>query len=211
MGRGEFFKHRGWPLDGPAVNRIDLLDLADLKLVRIEDTGSSWRVAPSHQGMALADQHDHDEALPDGGVRLDWQDVRPVLDAVVICWERGGAGRFDSVALPEIADEMGPHTDHLLVQRAVDMLEADGWVECEHEMGTPYPLGARPTAKALGLARGWPGSEAALAEHLTTALKQLIEAEPDEGKRRKLAMVRDLLIELGARTASELAGKLIGV
>jgi hypothetical protein len=50
-----------------------------------------------------------------------------------------------------------------------------------------------------------------LAEHLTTALKQFIAAEPDEGKRRKLAMVRDLLIELGARTASELAGKLIGV
>lgn len=211
MGRGECFKHRGWPQDGPAVNRNDLRDLADLNLVWIEDTGSSWRVAPSYQGMALASRHDRDEALPDGSVRLDWQDVRPVLEAVVICWERGGAGRFDSVALPEIADELGPHANHLLVQRAVDMLEADGWVECENEIGTPCPIGARPTAKALGLARGWPGSEAALAEHVTTVLEQLIAAEPDAGKRRKLAMVRDLLIELGARTASELAGKLIGV
>ena len=31
------------------------------------------------------------------------------------------------------------------------------------------------------------------------------------GKRRKLAVVRDILIELGARTAGQLAGKLIGV
>lgn len=179
--------------------------------MRIEDTGSSWRVAPTHQGIALADRYEHDEALPEGSVRLDWQQVRPVLEALVTCWERGGAGRFDSVTLPEIADDLGPHSDHLLVQRAVDMLEADGWVECEHEMGTPYPLAARPTAKALGLARDWPGSEGSAAEHLTTVLEELIAAERDPGKRRKLAMVRDLLIELGARTAGELAGRLVGV
>jgi hypothetical protein len=35
--------------------------------------------------------------------------------------------------------------------------------------------------------------------------------EPDDGKRRKLAMIRDLLIELGARTVSELAARLAGV
>lgn len=212
MAGGELVKHSGWSADAPAVSRSDLEDLAELKLVRIEDTGRSWLVAPTHQGTALADRREHDDALPRGNVRLDWGDVRPVLEAILACWERDGAGPYDSVALPEIVDELGPHTDHLFVQRAVDMLEQDGWIECEHEMGTPYPLGARPLAKALGLARGWPSSDAAAAlEHMTAALEQLIAAEPDAGKRRKLAMVRDLLVELGARTASDLAAKLIGV
>ena len=31
---------------------------------------------------------------------------------------------------------------------------------------------------------------------MTAVLEQLITAEPDEGKRRKLAMVRDILIQL---------------
>ncbi len=38
-----------------------------------------------------------------------------------------------------------------------------------------------------------------------------LPAEPEEGKRRKLAVVRDILIELGARTAGQLDAKLIGV
>lgn len=213
MARGEFVKHPAWPnADGPAVNRNDLAELAELKLVRIEDTGSSWRVAPTQQGVALADRHNQDEALPDGSVRLDWEHVRPVLEAILACWERSGAGRFNTVALPEIVDELGPHTDPLFVQRAVDMLEQDQWVECEHEMGTPHPLGVRPLPKVLGLARDWPTSDGtAAAERMTAVLEQLIAAEPDAGKRHKLAMVRDILIELGARTAGELAGKLIGV
>jgi hypothetical protein len=64
----------------------------------------------------------------------------------------------------------------------------------------------------LGLARGWPTTDGmAAAERMTAVLEQLIAAEPDKGRRRKLAMVRDILLELGARTAGELAAKLIGV
>lgn len=213
MAGGEFVKHPAWPnAEGPAVNRNDLEDLAELKLVRIEDTGRSWLVAPTQQGVALAERHDHDEALPPGNVRLDWEHVRPVLEAILACWERSGAGQFDTVALPEIVDELGPHTDPLFVQRAVDMLEQDEWLDCQREMGTPYPIGVRPLPKVLGLARDWPTSDGtAAAERMTAVLEQLIAAEPDEGKRRKLAVIRDTLIELGARTAGELAGKLIGV
>jgi hypothetical protein len=212
MADAEFFQHRGWPESAPPVSRNDLEDLAELKLVRIEDTGRSWLVAPTHRGIAIADRHDYDEALPPSNVRLDWEHVRPVLSGIVACWEHTGGGRFDSVALPEIVDALGPHVDPVFVQRAVGMLEEDGWVECEHEMGTPYPLGVRPLAKALSVTRDWPSADgAAAAQHLTTVLEQLIAGEPDEGKRRKLGMIRDLLLELGARTASELAGKLIGV
>jgi hypothetical protein len=208
---GELVKNHGWSYDGPAVNRNDLQDLEDLKLIRIERNNGSWLVAPSHQGVSLAELYERDAAVPANTVRLDWDGVRPVLEAILACWERSGAGRFDSVALPAIVDELGPHADPVFVQRAVDMLEQDEWVECEHEMGTPYPLAARPRRKALGLSRGWPAADSVVAsERLTAVLEQLIAAEPNEEKRGKLALVRDVLIELGARTAGEITARLLG-
>jgi len=152
------------------------------------------------------------KALPATSVRLNWENVRPVLDAILTRWERDGAGRFDSVALPHIIDELGPHTEPVFVQRAVEMLEQDGWVECQHEMGTPYPLAARPLPKLLGLSRDWPTADGtAAAERITAVLDQLIVAESNDEKRGKLAVVRDTLIDLGARTAGEISAKLIGV
>ncbi len=59
----ECFKHRAWPYEnGPGVNRNDLEDLEELKLIRIERTNSSWRVAPSQQGIVLAESYEHAEA-----------------------------------------------------------------------------------------------------------------------------------------------------
>jgi hypothetical protein len=114
-----------------------------------------------------------------------------------------------SVSIDAVAEKLDRGPDDLSLLRAVELLEQDGWVEADYEMGRDGPLSARPLPKALAGTRGSPGGDdQANAERLVAALDELAAREPSEERRSKLSQVRQFLLELGPPTIAEVVAKL---
>ena len=60
--------------------------------------------------------------------------------------------------------------------------------------------------------RAWPGKESddAAAERLLSALDELVAKVPDDRERSRLAKAREVLVDVSAKTLSELAAKAAG-
>lgn len=206
-------EHHGWPDDAPAVEREDLEELEELGLLRIDYGARAWSFAPTREAIDDVRLHERElaRAARPEAVDTSWAAVRPVLHALVAIWERHGASPNAFVALAAVAKDLDRAPDELGLARAIELLEEDGWVTAEYEMGTDGPLSARPLPKALAGVRGWPGGDdQAAGERLITALDDLVAREPDAEKRKHLGRVRDFVIDLGSKTLSELGGKLAG-
>jgi len=209
----ETIEHRGWPDDGPPVGRQELVELEELGMVSIERLARSWLFAPTRDAIDSVAEYERELARAERGEAVDvsWAAVRPVLHALVAVWERHGASPSASISVAAVARELERSIDDLGLVRAIELLEADGWIAADYELGTDGPLSARPLTKALSGTRGWPGAdELAAGERLITALDELAAHEPDDEKRKRLTRVRDFVIDLGSKTLSELGGKLAG-
>jgi hypothetical protein len=94
------------------------------------------------------------------------------------------------------------------VSVALDLLEQDGWVDAEFEMGSDGPIAATPSPKALQLLRGWPthASDTAIVRGLLDALDEAIEDASDPEEKTRLRKVRDAAGDVGK---SVLAGAIV--
>lgn len=139
-------------------------------------------------------------------MNTSWERLRPVLEAVVQQWEQQGAG--DAVDVDPIVAALAGEMEAADVRRALELLERDGCLIAEFEMGSDGPIAVTPDTKALRLLRGWPteASDAAIVQGLLEALDAAIQNTSDPDEKTRLQKLR---AAAGDVAKSVLAGAIV--
>jgi len=124
------------------------------------------------------------------------------------------SGRSSAPAIPfdtdAIVSRVGDEFDSATVRRALELLEQDGWLEAELELGAEGPISVAPKPRALQLLRGWPtdAGEAAIVRGLLDALDEAIANTSDPEEKTRLQKLRGAAGDVGK---SVLAGAILTV
>jgi DNA-binding PadR family transcriptional regulator len=189
-----------------------MLALRDLGFLEIEPREGGSGYGPFHITTAgreaIARFREPAAAGVAGAHSMDtsWARVRPVLVAVVQQWEQQGAR--DAVDTDVIAADVADEMTDAGVRRALELLEADGWLKAEYEAGTDGPIAVTPELKALQLLRDWPtrAGDTAIVGGLLDALDEAIEGASDPEEKSRLRKLRDAAGDVGK---SVLAGAIV--
>jgi predicted transcriptional regulator len=153
--------------------------------------------------QALQRERRNDEALD-----VSWEKVQPVVEALLGLWASLGAPAF-GVAVEAVAERVD--MDKGQVERLLDLLESDGWVE-KRSPGFISPGGGgptyAPTPRALQRFAGWPTLEETVGARFLEAIDAEIENTRDEEKRGRLRRLREVAVNVGEATVTQVLTRL---
>jgi hypothetical protein len=207
---GHEIQHPAFDTDAWRHVDEEMIDrLADRNLIRVDYTSDHvQKIYVSEDGERLAAEirrllegDDDDEAAP---VDLSWEGAgRPTLEAAYKLWVARGAPR-DGVLTTKVIDAIGEEHEERSV-RIVALLLQDDYVAAVSELGTQYgPTAITVTARGLQVVAGWPATTAeAAAGSLLAALEQAIKETDEPERRSKLERLRDVAVDVGQGTLSE--------
>lgn len=203
MGEGPWLQHEGLPDGSTTVDVGDLEELASKGLVSF----LSRRNAYDGQFRVTAEGERHAQVLeqlrwgsPEGASRLslDWEEVLPILRAVLDTWEKAGAPAF-GVSAADVAVELGRDTNDDHLDGVLRQLQTAGYLNAGPYSNVTSVLPARRTHELLS---GWPGEGSdVLYQRLLRILDSRIEQADTPEEKTKLEAVRDRFIDLGQTVA----------
>ena len=182
-------------IDGPqALQAGRMSALRELAYLEVEPaTGGSsefgaFRITAA--GRDAIARYREPAARPVVAMDTSWERLRPILGVVLQQWEQQGAR--DAVDVDMIVAALADDMEGADVRRALELLEGDGCLVAEFEMGTDGPIAVTPNTKALQLLRGWPteAGDAAIVQGLLDALDAAIQNTPDPDEKTRLQKLR---------------------
>lgn len=199
------FVKNEWPhLDEEMLDR-----LASRGLIRLDFGGQHTdKVYVTEDGERLAAEvkrllegDEDSEAEP---VDLSWEEAgRPTLETAYRLWAARGAPS-EGVLTTKVIDAMGEEHEERSI-RIVALLVQDDYLAPVSVLGTQYgPTAVTVTARGLQVVAGWPATTAeAAAGSLLAALEQAIEEADEPERRSKLERLRDVAVDVGQGTLTE--------
>jgi hypothetical protein len=190
--------------DEQTVDPIDLQGLIAAGM--LQETGQRAAIFTPEglmRAQALRRERRSGEALD-----VSWESVQPIVEALLGLWTSLGAPAF-GVAVETVAHRVD--LDVGQVERLLDLLTDDGWVEKRSpgfiSPGNGGPTYA-PTSRALQRFAGWPTLEETVGTRFLEAIDAEIENTADEEKRGRLRRFREVAVNVGEATVTQVLTRL---
>lgn len=190
--------------DDQTVDPIDMQGLIAAGM--LQQTGQRAAIFTAEGLMtaqALQRERRSGEALD-----VSWESVQPVVEALLGLWASLGAPAF-GVPVEAVAERVD--VDAGQAERLLDLLADDGWVE-KRSPGFMSPGGGgptyAPTSRALQRFAGWPTLEETVGIRFLEAIDAEIESTADEEKRGRLRRLREVAVNVGEATVTQILTRL---
>jgi hypothetical protein len=139
---------------------------------------------------------------------VSWERVEPVVQALLGLWASLGAPA-SGVPIEAVAERID--VDAGQAEQLLDLLADDGWAE-KRSPGFSTPGGGgttyAPTSRTLQRFAGWPTLEETVGTRFLEAIDAEIENTADEEKRGQLRRLREVAVDVGEATVTQILTRL---
>ncbi len=190
--------------DDQTVDPIDMQGLIAAGM--LQQTGQRAAIFTA-EGLMMA-QTLRRERRAGEALDVSWANTQPVVEALLGVWTSEGAPGF-GISVEAVAQRVDLGAGQ--VEQLLDLLANDGWVE-KRSPGFISPGGGgptyAPTSRALQRFAGWPTLEETVGTRFLEAIDAEIENTTDEEKRGRLRRLREVAVNVGEATVTQILTRL---